>query len=93
MDDFNINLLNYESHSDTNKFLNSSISHYLLPYILHPTRVNDHSADVIDNIFSTDHDKYNGNILTNITDHFPQFLVINKVNIDYKRCSYSKRDF
>ena len=28
-----------------------------------------------------------------MSDHFPQFLVINKINIDYKRCSYSKKDF
>ena len=69
MGDFNINLLNYESHSDTNEFLNNIISHYLLPYTLHSTRVTDHSATVIDNIFSdnTDHDTYNGNILTNIS--------------------------
>ena len=32
MGHFNINLLNYESHSDTNEFLNNMISHYLLPY-------------------------------------------------------------
>ena len=51
MGDFNINLLNYESHSDTNQFINNMISHYLLPYILHPTRVTIHSATVIDNIF------------------------------------------
>ena len=50
--DFNLNLLNYEHHSDTNDFLNSMVSHYLLPHILHPTRVTDHSATIIDNIFS-----------------------------------------
>ena len=94
MGDFNINLLNYESHSDTNEFLNNMISHYL-PYILHPSRVTDHSATVINNIFSnnTGYDTFSGNILTNISDHFPQLLVINKVTIDYKRCSYAKRDF
>ena len=86
MGDFNIYLLNYESHSDTNEFSNNITSYYLLPYILHPTRVTDHSATVIDNIFSnnTEYDTFSGNILTNISDHFPQFLVINKVNIDYK---------
>ena len=54
----------------------------------------DHSAAVIDNIFSNsiEHDTLSGNILTNISDHIPQFLVINKVTIDYKRCSYAKRD-
>ena len=44
MGDFNLNLLNCESHSETNDFLNCMVSHYLLPYILHPTRVTDHSA-------------------------------------------------
>ena len=59
------------------------ISHHLLPYILHPSRVTDHSATVIDNIFSnnTEYDTFSGNILTNISDHFPQFLVINKATI------------
>ena len=36
IEDFNINLLNYESHSsDTNEFLHNMISHYLLLYTLH----------------------------------------------------------
>ena len=43
----NINLLNYESHSDTNEFINSMVSHHLLPHILQPTR-----ATIIDNIFT-----------------------------------------
>ena len=34
MGDFNVNLLNYESHNDTNDFINTMISHYLL---LHST--------------------------------------------------------
>ena len=52
MGDFNINLLNYESHNDTNEFTNSMVSHHMLPQILQPTRVTDHSAIVIDNIFT-----------------------------------------
>ena len=40
--DFNINLLNYESHSDTNEFINSVVSHHLLPHILQHTGVTDH---------------------------------------------------
>ena len=38
MGDFNVNLLNYESHNETNDFINTMVSHYLLPHILHPTR-------------------------------------------------------
>ena len=95
MGDFNFNLLNYESHTETNDFLNTMISNYLLPHILQPTRVTDHSATVIDNIFSnnTEHNTLNGSILSRISYHFPQFLVMTKVNIDYKRCSFAKRDF
>ena len=95
MGDFNFNLLNYESHTETNDFLNTIISHYLLPHILQPTRVTNYSATVIDNIFSnnTEHDTISDNILSRISDHFSQFLVMDKVNIDYKRCSFAKRDF
>ena len=84
MGDFNVNLLNYNAHTHTNDFLNTMISHYLLPCILHPTRVTDHSATVIDNIFSnnTVYETTSGNIITHLSDHFPQFIVLNKVNID-----------
>ena len=51
MGDFDINLLNYNSHSETNDFIHFMISHYFLSHILHPTRVTDHSATIIDNIF------------------------------------------
>ena len=95
MGDFNVNLLNYNTHNYTNEFMNNMISHYLLPHILHPTRVTDHSATVIDNIFTnnTSHETVSGNIMTHISDHFPQFIILNKTNIDYKRCSSSKCDF
>ena len=75
MGDFNIDLLQYESHNSTNDFLNSMVSHSFLPYILQPTRVTDHSATVIDNIFSnmTDYVTYNGNITTLVADHFAVF--------------------
>ena len=31
--------------------------------------------------------------MTHISDHFPQFIILNKINIDYKSCSYAKRNF
>ena len=51
MGDFNINLLNYDSHTDTSEFLDQMVSRCFLPYVLHPTRVTDHCATVIDNTF------------------------------------------
>ena len=39
MGDFNINLLKYQSHPETNDFINFMVSHHLFPHILHPTKV------------------------------------------------------
>ena len=79
--DVNINLLNYESHSNTNIFLNSMVSKCLLPYILHPTRVTDHSATVTDNIFSNnfEYETVSENTITQIAHHFPQFMHLKKL--------------
>ena len=52
MDDYNIDLLQYEHSSLCNDFINMMISESFLPYILQPTRITDYSATVIDNIFS-----------------------------------------
>ena len=95
MGDFNIDLLQYESNSHTNDFINSVISHSFLPYIHQPTRVTDHSATVIDNIFSniTDFDILSGNITSIIADHFAQFLLIKKCHVSYKSCSYFAHDY
>ena len=78
MGDLNINLYNYSSHTETNDFINLMVSNYLLPHILHPTRVTDHSATIIDNIFSNncELDTLSGNLLSKISDHFLQFLII-----------------
>ena len=92
MGDFNINLLNYESHGETNDFINTMISYYLLPHILPPTRVTDHSATVIDNIFSnsTSYETTSGNIITQMSDHFSQFLILNKAAIELQNLLFCK---
>ena len=71
MEEININHLECEHHTDTNNFVNSMVSHYLLHYILHPTGVTDHSATLIDNIFSnvTDFETVIGNIFNQTADH------------------------
>ena len=81
MGDFNIDLLQYDSHNPTNVFINSLISHSFLPYIHQPTRVTDHSDTIIDNIFSniTEYETMSENITTMVADHFAQFLLINVI--------------
>jgi hypothetical protein len=49
--DYNINLLNNESHPDTGQFLNMMFAHFYKPLITRPTRYSKNSATLIDNIF------------------------------------------
>ena len=95
MGDFNINLLNYESHNNTNEFINSMVSHHLLPHILQPTRATDHSATIIDNIFTnaTEYDIISGNILNQLADHFSQFLIMKKISVVHTDATYCKYDY
>ena len=49
---FNVNLLNYNGHNQTNEFLDSLASNSFIPLILQPTRITSHSNTLINNIFS-----------------------------------------
>ena len=49
--DFNINLLNHDTNSDTSNFLNMLASENFYPLITHPKRIKTNSATLIDNIF------------------------------------------
>ena len=92
--DFNINLLNYNSSRPITNYVNFLFSKQFLPYIIHPSRVSAHSSTLIDNILSniTDNEILSGNILTQITDHFPQFLIVKHAGITYKNLSYFQHD-
>ena len=65
--DFNVNLLNYNEHNQTNEFLDSLASSSFIPLILQPTRITTHSNTLIDNIFSNDIDPdISGNLTASI---------------------------
>ena len=92
---FNINLLNFESHIHTDEFINNIGVYCFQPHVTQPTRITDHTATLIDNIYfnSIDHYTISGNILSDITDHLPNFLTINKLSCNtYKPVVY-RRDF
>lgn len=97
--DFNIDLLKFGSHSETGEFMNILGTHFFQPHILQPTRITDHSATLIDNIFfnSLDHFAISGNIINDISDHMANFLIINKFsslsdNVKIYNRDYSKLD-
>ena len=83
MGDLNINLPHYYEHASTNNFINNLFSYNFLLCINHPTRISEHSSTIIDNIFIIliNANIINGNILTQISDHLPQFLILKNANI------------
>ena len=88
--DFNINLLNCANHPASENFLNMTNSNYLLPYILQPSRVADRSATLIDNIFANtfNFNALSGDLVTKISDHFPQFLITEDLKVNYVTPNY-----
>eukprot|EP00111_Clytia_hemisphaerica_P017884 TCONS_00052906-protein len=97
MGDYNINLMNCESHRHTSNFFDKMVSFNFLPYIIQPTRFNGNSHTLIDNIFYNDisNECISGNLIPHITDHLPNFLFVphsdNKITQKFKKIS--KRDF
>ena len=75
--DFNIDLLQFQTHEQTNDYMESSFSFGLLPVITKPTRVTPTSATLIDHIWVHNKSKIHtaGIILSHISDHFPTFYV------------------
>ena len=79
--DTNINLIN-ENNEDVDTYLNSLISHNYIPLITLPTRLTSHSTTLIDHIFirlplrMTQNKCSSGNLLTEYSDHLPNFTLI-----------------
>ena len=70
-------------------------SYGFLPHIIQPTRVTQSTATVIDNIFSNNivNNIISGNIHLTLSDHFAQFVSVNRGLIDYKSLNIYKRDY
>lgn len=76
MSDFNINLLNNESHTPTDDFINNLGVFCFQPHILQPTRVTDYTVILIDNIFfnSIEHCCISRNLVCDISNHIFQIF-------------------
>ena len=70
-------------------------SYGLLPKIMQPARTTETTATIIDNIFTNNFsaNTISGNILTDFSDHFGQFVSIKRLKIDYKTINMFKRDY
>ena len=77
MGDLNINLLNFGDCQLTEEFINTIVSYDFLPNILQPTRITDHTATLIDNIFFNANEfcPTSGNLVYDLTDHLTIFFI------------------
>ena len=93
--DYNINILNYESHAQTAQFVDMMSSNGFLPLITRPSRVTATSATLIDNIFTNNIGDINNSVqglfITDISDHFPVFHIARQMEIKEKDTYIFKR--
>ena len=75
--DFNINLLNSETHKGTRDFLDFLYSLGVYPLINKPSRIALGSSTLIDNIFTNNlqNNHFSGLLINDISDHLPIFTV------------------
>ena len=81
--DYNIDLLKVNRNFEVNTFLDTLISYSLNTLIRYPTRVTEHSATLLDNIFTNDESVLlSGALFSDISDHFPVFCLSKGQEID-----------
>ncbi|MBY0580760.1 MAG: hypothetical protein K2P53_03665 [Rickettsiales bacterium] len=80
--DYNIDLIQSNNDTATSDFLNLLSFHNIHPFITLPTRITNHSATIIDNIFSNliTNEIISGNLTTSVSDHLPQFCIFPNFN-------------
>jgi endonuclease/exonuclease/phosphatase family metal-dependent hydrolase len=77
MGDFNLNVLNSDSHSKTGEFIDLLYSSSFCPLIDKPTRVTETTSSLIDNIFCNRValGRAAGILYTDVSDHLPLFVI------------------
>ncbi len=95
MGNFNINLLNADTHGPTNDFINDMYVKSMFPLINKPTRITNYSATLIDNIYTNNitnrHKSKQGILYTNISDHLPIYHCLGTNKPDEKETFIIKR--
>ena len=92
--DLNIDLLNFDTCQLTQVYVNMLSSYFILSQFIQPTRITHHTATIIDNIFisCTDQSKISGKVVHDITDHLPNFFILNKLSTFTSKQEIYKRD-
>ena len=87
---FNSDLLKMDRINNYITFYEQMCSYGLLPQINQPTRIT-----IVDNIFTNNMNNkiLSGNIITDFSDHYMQFVSVARGKIDYKSINIFKRDY
>ena len=94
--DFNFELLAFQSKPVVEDFLNTMFANFLQPLILKPTRrTENQKPSLIDNIFinSVDNTAWSGHLISEISDHMPNCLLLDQKLSKFKQKPEFKRDF
>ena len=86
--DSNLDLLKLNTHKHTQKFYETMLENKLLPTITRPTRITQHSATLIDNIFVSEnlHRFFDSAILLeDISDHLPIIALLKQTKMTSKK--------
>jgi hypothetical protein len=77
--DINIDFLKYNDHPKNEEYLDMLYSNNLVPLITKPTRITNHTATLIDHIYTNVpiHDTVSGIALVDLSDHLPVFCICN----------------
>ena len=79
---FNYDLLKITKNEFSKDFIEILFSNFFQPCIIEPTRcVNGNRPSLIDNIFINTIEKYiiSGNLISKVSDHMPNFMIINEM--------------
>ena len=92
--DFNYNLMKHEKNKYISEFLNFMTTNLFTPHIIRPTRfVEGQRPSLVDNIFVNDKHFISGNLYNKISDHMPNFIIIQDIEAQYSiKAKMYKRD-
>ena len=88
--DFKMNCLKYHAHAKTKYFYDNIFEKGAIPIINCPTRISEHSANLIDNILTTDffnNSLKKGIIKSDVSDHFPILFSIRLTKEKLQKCA------
>jgi len=93
--DFNVDLLQYNSHVKTNEFIDGVFCKGFIPLVLKPTRMTRTSATLIDHIYSNfpNNNSKTGIIITDVSDHFGIYHITGNKSIQLPNKKVGKRIF